>query len=216
MKIFKLVATFLLFSYIGSVASTGFFNPAKTLLTEVQRAKIESKISEITNEEVEDTADWIIVDKDIDAASVRRLNNNIEKLPKEIIELIEREDLKLYLTENEEIFDKIAEEDEYVTGFYSWFENAIYIRRYYENYSTLHEIGHFVDTYISDESFYNIGEVKEHKKLLRKIRYGDMSIEYLVGNETEYFASCFQFFFQEPNLMKKYQPKTYKYFSVFS
>ena len=66
MKIFKLVATFLLFSYIGSVASTGIFNPAKALLTDIQRAEIESIISEKINEEAEDTADWIVVDKDID------------------------------------------------------------------------------------------------------------------------------------------------------
>lgn len=185
-------------------------------MTEVQRANIESIISEKINEEAEDTADWIIVDKDIDAASVRRLNNNIEKLPKEIIELIEKEDLKLYLTGNEEIFDKITEEDKIVTGYYNWAENAIYIRKYYEDFSTLHEIGHFADAYTNNSNFTKIGEVEGHRRLLKKIGYCEEDTQYLVGNETEYFASCFQYFFQEPNLMKKYQPKTYKYFSVFS
>lgn len=216
MKIFKLFATFLLFAYIGSVASTGIFNPTKALLTDVQRAEIESRFLEITDEEVEYTADWIIVDEDIDAASIRRLNNNIEKLPKEVIEFIERKDLKLYLTGTEEIFDKITEEDKIVTGYYNWAENAIYIRKYYEDFSTLHEIGHFADAYTNNSNFTKIREVEGHRRLLKKIGYGEEDIQYLLGDETEYFASCFQFFFQEPNLMKKFQPKTYEYFSVFS
>lgn len=216
MKILKLFATFLLFSYIGLSASTCTLNPAKALLTDIQRAEIESIISEKINEEAEDTADWIVVDKDIDAASVRRLNNYIDKLPKEISELIEREDLKLYLTGTEEIFDRIAEGDEIVAGYYDLDRNVIYIRKYYEDISTLHEIGHFVNAYTNNSDFTKIAEVEGHRKLLEKIECSEEDIEYLLGNKSEYFASCFQYFFQEPNRMKKYQPKTYEYFSVFS
>ena len=215
MKIIKLLSTFSLFAYIGLITATGTINPAEALFTDTQRAKIESTISEITEEEAEDTADFVVVDKDVDAASVKRLNKSIEKLPEEIIELIEKEGLKVILTGNEKIFERVANKDENITGFYYEEENVIYIRRYYENISTLHEIGHFVEAHSKNNDFSQISEREGHKKLLEKIGYGENNIEYLLSDNSEYFASCFHFFYEEPKLMKKFQPKTFDYFLVF-
>ena len=157
---------------------------------------------------------WI-VDGNVPISKVNEINNEWNKIPSHLRNLVINNGWKLYITSYQ-----IA--GRYYNGSIKGSIAAVtrhYDKKVYVNYkgrrirrATIHEIGHVLDRekgYLSNSS--------EFKSIYKDERYKMKEHEKVdnhnISDASEYFAQCFLEYCKYPTSLKKSAPRTYNYFS---
>lgn len=158
----------------------------------------------------------VVVESEVLVVNVVKTKNRQDidkffpKIPSKFRRKAKKESLQVYLVDN--MLQK--------TGCYGLYDTGqkiinLHNNKIFHKEVRYHEFGHFVDTdrkvWLSDKEDFQKIYTAEKKKFKRKVgSVVDMNV--LRNNSCEYFAYCFQYYLLYPKHLKKYCPKTYKYF----
>lgn len=168
--------------------------------------------SEVVRTEYKNNLINISTEGNIKSRHIKKLLKVIETIPSHILECFNEHGFQVVLTDvniAERYYHDTSLGD--IAGLFVENESTIYIssKRNYINHSTIHEFGHFFD-YINDWSslskdFTNI--YIEEKDNLKIISHDN----HYKSNSSEFFATSFQQYLNNPEKLKNEVPKTYNY-----